>query len=164
MALCFTTREEKGRNGAQLLELGKGTIHPRPRQRRTRRNGAQLLELGKDAGLGIEGLEEHMSQWSPAFRAGKRRTRSTSDTSRSRRNGAQLLELGKGRVGRIPGSDSSWSQWSPAFRAGKRGSVRALSAADCMSQWSPAFRAGKSSCTQRPERPRVVLVAMEPSF
>ena len=89
-----------------------------------------------------------MSQWSPAFRAGKRRTRSTSDTSRSRRNGAQLLELGKGRVGRIPGSDSSWSQWSPAFRAGKRGSVRALSAADCMSQWSPAFRAGKSGSSR----------------
>ena len=78
------------------MELGKGTIHPRPRQRRTRRNGAQLLELGKVASIRRQQHRLVSPQWSPAFGAGKSRAgylpRQVAEPSR---NGAQLLELGK---------------------------------------------------------------------
>ena len=94
---AIPSRYRNGRNGAQLLELGKGTIHPRPRQRRTRRNGAQLLELGKVASIRRQQHRLVSPQWSPAFGAGKSRAgylpRQVAEPSR---NGAQLLELGKG--------------------------------------------------------------------
>ena len=61
------------RNGAQLLELGKGSTSARVRIGELRRNGAQLLELGK----------------------GTNQISAKKGSSR-RRNGAQLLELGKG--------------------------------------------------------------------
>ena len=61
----------------------------------TCRNGAQLLELGKALVEEYKATVAKMSQWSPAFRAGKRR------------RGKSTLK-------------SAWgSQWSPAFRAGK---------------------------------------------
>ena len=92
----MTSMRRSRRNGAQLLELGKGAPIPAPTHQpnivamepsfwswekivssplpssgHSRRNGAQLLELGKVFSLG---------------RKGKRSTC---------RNGAQLLELGK---------------------------------------------------------------------
>ena len=107
------------RNGAQLLELGKARACRWTRWARSCRNGAQLLELGKgivlrpaEAAPSRVAMEPSFwswekeptkarcgcstpSQWSPAFRAGKRR------------RGKSTLK-------------SAWgSQWSPAFRAGK---------------------------------------------
>ena len=62
-----------GRNGAQLLELGKAVT----REKRVSlaiwgRNGAQLLELGKAGCSPSRHDSHHGSQWSPAFGAGKR--------------------------------------------------------------------------------------------
>jgi len=64
-------RLSKSRNGAQLLELGKGRMRPLRWQRLICRNGAQLLELGKAPLRSLAHLQD------------------------LRRNGAQLLELGK---------------------------------------------------------------------
>ena len=44
-----------GRNGAQLLELGKASTSTEPTGQESCRNGAQLLELGK-AGSGSRDL------------------------------------------------------------------------------------------------------------
>ena len=86
----------EGRNGAQLLELGKvDRRRPQPAQAQHRRNGAQLLELGK-------------AQAAPP-----------ATTDQSSRNGAQLLELGKANDIGTRRTGFWKSQWSPAFRAGK---------------------------------------------
>ena len=97
------------RNGAQLLELGKAADSPATHQGQGSRNGAQLLELGKEGAdewpqCGIHGL----SQWSPAFGAGKRGSaRDVVVLIDHGRNGAQLLELGKASPRRYaPGAGS----------------------------------------------------------
>ena len=73
IAPAFTFSRDHRRNGAQLLELGKGRQSMSSTNSTIRRNGAQLLELGKGGSMGI------------------------STTMWECRNGAQLLELGKGR-------------------------------------------------------------------
>ena len=114
-----TLRE--GRNGAQLLELGKAADSPATHQGQGSRNGAQLLELGKEGAdewpqCGIHGL----SQWSPAFGAGKRGSaRDVVVLIDHGRNGAQLLELGKESSPFDIFTGANLSQWSPAFGAGK---------------------------------------------
>ena len=45
--VSYNDLPHKGRNGAQLLELGKANPQPCPQCRHPGRNGAQLLELGK---------------------------------------------------------------------------------------------------------------------
>ena len=102
-------------------------------------NGAQLLELGKADLLRLGFAFFYLSQWSPAFGAGKRTWR-----PKTRR----VLVL---------------SQWSPAFGAGKRIQDKNRGTEYLMSQWSPAFGAGKSR-GPLDHRPRGILVAMEPSF
>ncbi len=111
---------------------------------RQRRNGAQLLELGKGYQSHTCWLSVVMSQWSPAFGAGKRLIRciGTVESDMSQwspafgagksfgldhaklliyfcRNGAQLLELGKATIDYIRSILKERSQWSPAFGAGK---------------------------------------------
>ena len=108
-----------GRNGAQLLELGKAQAAPPATTDQSSRNGAQLLELGKVLGAIGEELGGLWSQWSPAFRAGKRCRKNRRCPSYSGRNGAQLLELGKARRRDARNLSGKSSQWSPAFRAGK---------------------------------------------
>ena len=134
----------RSRNGAQLLELGKVgrgrglrqgpavAMEPsfwswekldsalRLEHPRQRRNGAQLLELGKGYQSHTCWLSVVMSQWSPAFGAGK-----SFGLDHAKlliyfcRNGAQLLELGKATIDYIRSILKERSQWSPAFGAGK---------------------------------------------
>ena len=94
---------------------------PGPDTRASRRNGAQLLELGKEPNQLRTPGKLLMSQWSPAFGAGK----STRPS---------------------PLSESiMWSQWSPAFGAGKSRRYLHIPKELKLSQWSPAFGAGKRS-------------------
>ena len=129
-----------------------------------------------------------MSQWSPAFGAGKSPVATLlqgfgclvamepSFWSWEKggacahrpchgrgRNGAQLLELGKACWSAGFGTVNVASQWSPAFGAGKSPRRPKSFAQICLSQWSPAFGAGKRSAAgpHRSDRP---AVAMEPSF
>ena len=115
------TSGTSGRNGAQLLELGKGSTRCHRPGTRPCRNGAQLLELGKAIEVQTYFVQDPRPQWSPAFGAGKRALTEEVVTEAiqpqwspafgagkspvrpspparvsSRRNGAQLLELGKG--------------------------------------------------------------------
>ena len=109
------------RNGAQLLELGKASRSTRPRHPTTSRNGAQLLELGKALPRRCLYATSARSQWSPAFRAGKRHKSLLTGSPWYCRNGAQLLELGKAVLVTDNPNHRMQSQWSPAFRAGKSG-------------------------------------------
>ena len=135
---------QTSRNGAQLLELGKGSTSARVRIGELRRNGAQLLELGK----------------------GTNQISAKKGSSR-RRNGAQLLELGKGhppccRCPRWPAAmePSFWSwekrrfdPWliskicaamEPSFWSWEKKLLRVLGDREVIEpQWSPAFGAGK---------------------
>ena len=131
------------RNGAQLLELGKGGFPWLWSSPGRSRNGAQLLELGKGRPHSwLRGLIQ--PQWSPAFGAGKRSRSmpflrvtemaamepsfwswekpfhdSVAEEQQPCRNGAQLLELGKATPRVLATCCRYWPQWSPAFGAGK---------------------------------------------
>ena len=107
------------RNGAQLLELGKAPLRSLAHLQDLRRNGAQLLELGKVGELSPLPRPDRQPQWSPAFGAGKSRTPRVSHKFRSSRNGAQLLELGKEHHHQPNNTKNNRPQWSPAFGAGK---------------------------------------------
>ena len=129
------------RNGAQLLELGKGGFPWLWSSPGRSRNGAQLLELGKGRPHSwLRGLIQ--PQWSPAFGAGKRSRSmpflrvtemaamepsfwswekpfhdSVAEEQQPCRNGAQLLELGKAsmrlaRTARRLGAAMEPSFWS----------------------------------------------------
>ena len=166
---------------------GKSPVRPSPPARvSSRRNGAQLLELGKGRPHSwLRGLIQ--PQWSPAFGAGKR-SRSMPflrvtemaamepsfwswEKGRSilvhgkggRRNGAQLLELGKGIVGLLR-SRSNQAAMEPSFWSWEKeppqpgyGSVN--SAAMEPSFWS--WEKGLTKLVQRKVHP---AAAMEPSF
>ena len=158
-----------------------------------RRNGAQLLELGKgfanssDKRCLVVAMEPSFWSWEkapitfpaidvnppvamePSFWSWEKGARHTARTTPQSRNGAQLLELGKARAAPLATTGRSsrngaqllelgkvecfshrshrgnTSQWSPAFGAGKS---LVLSSGFWntpeMSQWSPAFGAGKS--------------------
>ena len=86
------------------------------------RNGAQLLELGKAqhrspvvAAAQAVAMEPSFWSWEKPEKVLKPKDHLSS------RNGAQLLELGKAGPGRYPYYCKIVpSQWSPAFGAGKR--------------------------------------------
>ena len=109
------------------------------------RNGAQLLELGKGAGFPWRLVPVWDPQWSPAFGAGKSPPRiDFLCLLYVPRNGAQLLELGKGPTSTLdlmvkePAMEPSfWSWEKPAW-------MRFLYRRKAIPQWSPAFGAGKS--------------------
>ena len=133
-------------------------------------------------------FDEQMSQWSPAFGAGKSRRLALLTGIGRGRNGAQLLELGKAKYLNTPATRAFQSQWSPAFGAGKSSLLQRthlLTHTVAMepsfwswekprgkdpqghtggqSQWSPAFGAGKSkTCVEHSLEQ--AEVAMEPSF
>ena len=135
---AIPSRYRNGRNGAQLLELGKGTIHPRPRQRRT-------------------------PQWSPAFGAGKRDRRVAAIPQQPSRNGAQLLELGKGstsarvRIGELRRNGAQLLELGKGTNqiSAKKGSSRRRNGAQLLE-----LGKGHPPCCRCPRWP----AAMEPSF
>ena len=90
-----TATDQPCRNGAQLLELGKGSTRCHRPGTRPCRNGAQLLELGKAIEVQTYFVQDPRPQWSPAFGAGKR---------------ALTEEVV---------TEAIQPQWSPAFGAGK---------------------------------------------
>ena len=183
-----------GRNGAQLLELGKALPGQRPHGHRPAvamepsfwswekhhgristvykvfcRNGAQLLELGKAAWDFMTAPLRMLSQWSPAFGAGKRMlspmwsyrlspvamepsfwsweklTLNVRWGVISSRNGAQLLELGKGKAQEAYTTAQERVAMEPSFWSWEKDEADPEDADVAQtSQWSPAFGAGKS--------------------
>ena len=170
------------------MELGKGHRSGNRRRRPSGRNGAQLLELGKGRGINAWNYELAMSQWSPAFGAGK--ACPWCQIGRLFRHVAMepsFWSWEKTEERFLAIFDEQMSQWSPAFGAGKSrrlalltGIGRGRNGAQLLelgkakylntpatrafqSQWSPAFGAGKSSLLQRTHL-LTHTVAMEPSF
>ena len=84
-----------GRNGAQLLELGKAPLRSLAHLQDLRRNGAQLLELGKAAGCVLGCDLGSQAAMEPSFWSWEKPEEMTEPFEATGRNGAQLLELGK---------------------------------------------------------------------
>ena len=142
----------KSRRLALLTGIGRG------------RNGAQLLELGKAKYLNTPATRAFQSQWSPAFGAGKssllQRTHLLTHTVAmepsfwSWEKGFTLAEVLHDRGVAMEPSFWSWEKPRGKDPQGHTGG---------QSQWSPAFGAGKSkTCVEHSLEQ--AEVAMEPSF
>ena len=146
------------------MELGKGAHHiPSDRRKPSSRNGAQLLELGK----GSPSHRPHNtseSQWSPAFGAGKSASGTASDHRAIKSQWSPAF--GAGKSGVFLPQISSWKHvaMEPSFWSWEKLSIiiRILEHPRNVAM-EPSFWSWEKLATLL-HHVLVILVAMEPSF